>query len=132
VLAGLERCARERQVKVVGSADVHDVHRVRGDQRLGAREALLGAELLASGRRAFRRGGRDAGDVRPCKSSRAGVNPTDEARADEAGAKLAGRLRPLGPPLRVNGEGASLHQITTSTCLFRGMNAPHSNPSRTY
>jgi hypothetical protein len=111
VLARLERGARQRQVEVVRGADVDDVDVVGDDQRLGAVEATLGAQLAGGGGGAVRSGGRDTDDAGAGEPGGAGVDAADEPGADDPHPQrrdAALRCGDAGLGAGLRGEGRSL------------------------
>jgi len=93
VLAGGQGGLGERDVQVVGRADVHDVDLVRGGERLGRGIGPVGAELCRGGLGALRRGGGDADEVGPRQARGAGVDGTDEPGSCDGDPELCGHAR---------------------------------------
>ena len=95
VLAGRQRGLGERQVQVVGRADVDDVDVVGAHELLGrgerAPDAELGGGLLGAGGR----GGGDADDVGAREARGADVDGADEAGAGDRDSE--GRGHGAGP-----------------------------------
>jgi hypothetical protein len=117
VLAGLQGRARQRQVKVVGSADVDDVDVVRGNQILRRGVPTLGAQLLACALLSIRGRGRAACDHGSRESRGARVHATDEAGSDDSYAWRVTRGVRHHRPL--DGEGSSLSHMPNLFELLR-------------
>ena len=78
VLARGQRRFGQREVKVVGRADVDDVDVRVPHQLLGRLEGPIGPELCCRRPGAFGRRGGDAHEPRSCETGRPGVDYTDE------------------------------------------------------
>ena len=88
VLAGGERGSRERLVKVIRRADVHDVEVGVLHELLGGRGRAIGAEGACGRLGALGRGRRDRHDARAGQAGGAGMDGADEAGPGDSDSKL--------------------------------------------